>query len=70
MLNEIKEYNNQEVVILQVCEQLIHEKEREALTAVENALQNKPVSDQLYLLCLQLYLNQRIILVRFLYRYV
>lgn len=70
MLNEIKEYNNQEVVILQVCEQLIHEKEREALSAVESALQNKPVSDQLYLLCLQLYLNQRMILVHLLYRYV
>lgn len=51
------------MVILQVCEQLIHEKEQEALTEVEKALQNKPVSDQLYLLCLQLYLNQRMILI-------
>ena len=60
MLNEIKEYNPQEVRILQVCEKLIRDKAEEAIVEVEEALKNKPVSNQLYLVCLQLYLNQRI----------
>lgn len=58
MLAEMK-HNTQEVVILQVCEKLIRDKEQEAIVEVEEALKKQPVSNQLYLLCLQLYLNQR-----------
>lgn len=60
MLIEIKEYSMQEVRVLQVCEKIIRDKAQEAISEVEEALKNKPVSDQLYLLCLQLYLNQRL----------
>ena len=59
MLEEISGRNPQEVKILQVCEKLIKEKEEEAVHEVEEALKNKPVSNQFYLLCLQIYLNQR-----------
>ena len=59
MLTELKEYSLQEVRVLQVCEKIIRDKAQEAIAEVEEALKSKPVSDQLYLLCLQLYLNQR-----------
>lgn len=54
----MNEHNKEEAILLQICEKLIRDKEKEALEEVEKALQNQPSSTQLYLLCLQLYLNQ------------
>ena len=58
LVNEMNAYNKEEAILLHICEKLIRDKEKEALDEVEKALQNQPSSTQLYLLCLQLYLNQ------------
>lgn len=61
----MNEYNKEEAILLQICEKLIRDKEKEAIEEVEQALKSQPSSTQLYLLCLQLYLNQGISLFSF-----